>query len=68
MVLEHIVRVLDETSPGQGFQIEVMISDFEPAILHAVKQTFPGNEKGCWFHFGQVSDFLKYIRCQIVNY
>ena len=48
LVLEHIVRVLDETSPGQGFQIEVMISDFEPAILHAVKQTFPGNEKGCW--------------------
>lgn len=54
-VLEHIVRMLDETSPSIGFQIEVMISDFEPAIL---KRTFPGNEKGRWFYFGQVYYFI----------
>lgn len=42
-MLEHFGRLLDETLPG--FQIEVKISDFKPAIVDAVKKTSPGTKK-----------------------
>lgn len=41
--------------PGNQFSVEIMISDYEEAILNSMKTAFPdGRERGCWFHYGQV--------------
>lgn len=57
-VLEKIKEFVQEIDPGE-FAVEITISDYEDAIMNAMKSAFPNrNPKGCWFHYGQVI-FLK---------
>ena len=52
-VLEEI-NELAKLQEGKGPCPEVVISDFELAILGAVASEFPSSRtRGCWFHFSQ---------------
>ena len=55
LVMQRFLEVVRETVPGEGFQIELCVSDFEEAILGSMHRAFPlARSRGCWFHFGQV--------------
>ncbi len=55
LVLNRILAVMNEASPGEGTAVELVVSDFEEAILSSLGTAFPGARKrGCWFHYGQV--------------
>ena len=53
--LRHILDELKKHNPGASIdQIELVISDFEPAILGSMGSAFPNaRPHGCWFHYGQ---------------
>jgi hypothetical protein len=56
LVFARVLEVLRTTGDGATTIIR-MVSDFEFAILNAMTTAFPGGtSRGCWFHFGQVSD------------
>ncbi len=55
LVLQRILEVMNEASPGEGTAAELVISDYEEAILSSFGIVFPGARvRGCWFHYGQV--------------
>ena len=57
VIFEKIVEVLDRDIPSVVMAISLMVSDFEKAILSSIQRVFPnGRARGCWFHFGQVSN------------
>ena len=53
--LRHILDEFKKHNPGASIdQIELVISDFEPAILGSMGSAFPNaRPRGCWFHYGQ---------------
>ena len=53
--LPHIFDEFQKLNPGASIdQIELVISDFEPAILGSMGSAFPNaRPHGCWFHYGQ---------------
>nr|CAH0103572.1 unnamed protein product [Daphnia galeata] len=54
LVMQRFLEVVRETVPGEGFQVELCVSDFEEAILGSMHRAFPlARSRGCWFHFGQ---------------
>ena len=54
-VLIRLHEVVSTVAPGNGFEVEVVISDFEAATQTTMERAFPGSRAlGCWFHFGQV--------------
>ncbi len=56
-VLVKVKEVIIARVPNAFSKIELMISDFEPAIRHSMEAAFPGEgvrARGCWFHYGQV--------------
>lgn len=45
----------------EGLACERIISDYEEAILSALQTSFPAaHARGCWFHYGQVSNNSKF--------
>lgn len=55
-VLERIKEIYREKEGDKALDnIQLMISDYEPAILSSMEEAFPsGRSRGCWFHYGQV--------------
>lgn len=54
-VMDRILEVMNEASPGEGTAVELIVSDYEEAILSSLGRAFPtARIRGCWFHFGQV--------------
>ena len=54
VVFAEIKRIV-MIEKGQYPEPQLVISDFETAILGAVAQQFPSSRaRGCWFHFAQV--------------
>ena len=53
--LAHIKARFQELHPEANMeQIQVVISDFESAILGSMGAAFPWTRpRGCWFHYGQ---------------
>ncbi|KZS16486.1 Uncharacterized protein APZ42_017762 [Daphnia magna] len=53
--LRHILDEFKKHNPGASIdQIELVISDFERAILSSMGSAFPNaRPRGCWFHYGQ---------------
>jgi len=39
--LEKFIAILDEKHPGNGSAVELLISDFEAAILSSMERAFP---------------------------
>lgn len=67
-VMDRILEILREMDPDDdNFAVELMISDFEEAIMGAMQRAFPNaRARGCWFHFAQVcynqtTHFTSYI-------
>ena len=56
-VLERVKELVEETVPGEGYSVQLMISDYEEAIFGAMAAFPTGRVRGCWFHYGQVSFF-----------
>ena len=55
LVMQNIMAAVQQAAPGEN-SVRLMVSDYEEAILNTMRATFPnGRERGCWFHFGQVS-------------
>lgn len=60
MVLSNIIEAFRQHNPDEDPVVQLMISDFEQAILSAMAATFPeARSRGCWFHFGQVKRRFK---------
>ena len=58
LVMANITEILNDLDHEEGFAVELMISDFEAAIISSMQMTFPnGRARGCWYHYGQVSCF-----------
>ena len=58
-VIERIKLVAFQTN-RVALEPQLMISDYEIAILSAVSSQFPGGRaRGCYFHQSQVNMFLK---------
>lgn len=56
-ILGRILEVYRQHVQDPGFAVRLMISDYETAIMNAMVAAFPGAEaRGCWFHYGQVSN------------
>ena len=54
-VMRRISDVVNTEFPGEGFAVDILISDFEDAILLAMETAFPrARSRGCWFHYSQV--------------
>ncbi|XP_045032435.1 uncharacterized protein LOC116927525 [Daphnia magna] len=54
MAIDRILQILQEVNPGDHFEVEVLISDFELAIMGTMQQAFPiARSRGCWFHYAQ---------------
>ena len=53
--MNHILETVTLEYPNFNLSnIKYCMSDFEPAILGAMKVAFPSAvAKGCWFHYGQ---------------
>lgn len=66
LVMQRIMEVA-ATVPGEDFPAEVMVSDFEIAIMSTMEETFPnGRVRGCWFHFGQVFSVLAGVQLECI--
>ncbi|KZR99283.1 Uncharacterized protein APZ42_004910 [Daphnia magna] len=54
MAIDRILQILQEVNPGDNFEVEVLISDFELTIMGTMQQAFPNaRSRGCWFHYAQ---------------
>ncbi|KZS16483.1 Uncharacterized protein APZ42_017765 [Daphnia magna] len=54
MAIDRILQILQEVNPGDQFEVEVLISDFELTIMGTMQQAFPNaRSRGCWFHYAQ---------------
>lgn len=54
-VMRRILELVEAECPGNRFAVEVMISDYEEAILVAMQTAFStGRSRECWFHYPQV--------------
>ena len=54
-VMQLFLATVATEVPGDQFKVEIMILDYEDAILNSMNSAFPdGRERGCWFNFGQV--------------
>ena len=57
LVMEEIMEAVRELGDEEGLACERIISDYEEAILSALKISFlAALARGCWFHYGQVSN------------
>ncbi len=66
-VIGKIVSILNEMHPGNGFGAELLISDYEEAIMKSLQSAFPNaRSRGCWFHYGQVSQNVT-VYCSILG-
>lgn len=58
-VLNSVNEAFKEQCPCKRIKIDLIVTDYEEALMDALKNVFSGAEvKGCWFHYGQVSQFL----------
>ncbi|KZS10525.1 Uncharacterized protein APZ42_024988 [Daphnia magna] len=54
MAIDRILQILQEVNPGDHFEVEVLISDFELAIMGTMQEAFlNARSRGCWFHYAQ---------------
>ena len=59
--MEEIMEAVRELGDEEGLACERIISDYEEAILSALQTSFPAAlARGCWFHYGQVSNNHKF--------
>jgi hypothetical protein len=59
-VIAFVVQLSDEF--GKNIQPDVIMSDYELAILAAMASKFPtARVKGCWFHYCQVHNLSENI-------
>ena len=61
-ILDHVIETV-EHNVGTRPTPDLIMSDYELAILNSVASRFPDSRvRGCFFHFSQVSQcFLKSI-------
>jgi MULE transposase domain len=61
LVMEEIMEAVRGLDDEEGLACERIISDYEEAILSALQTSFPAaHARGCWFHYGQVSNHKFY--------
>ena len=57
--IEEVKKVILAKHPDAFRHVNLTISDFETAIQSSMAAAFPRTrQRGCWFHYGQVSAFF----------
>lgn len=52
-VMQQIVRIYEECFPDVPISINVIVTDFELALMGAISDVMDAEARGCWFHYGQ---------------